>query len=175
MIIIFLGGPGSGKSTLGNRLAEELKWPWISTGEILGESEEPWVVEKLKTAQLFSEEMVSGLLFSRLEGVDNAVIDGYPRTLPKAEILVERNLKVDLLIELDVSLEEAKKRLSLRGRNQDIDDVIDERFADYEENKAKIQAFLVGNGTKFLNVDGIGTPDEVYNRVSNILKNEIHE
>ena len=55
MRIVFIGGPGSGKSTVGNRLASDLKWPWISSGEILRESKEPWVVEKLKTALRVSD------------------------------------------------------------------------------------------------------------------------
>ena len=67
MRIIFIGGPGTGKSTVGKRLAGDLGWPWISSGEILRESKEPWVIERLKTAQLFDDEMVTQLVLSRLD------------------------------------------------------------------------------------------------------------
>ena len=90
MKLLFLGGPGTGKSTVGNRLANDLNWPWISSGAILRESKEQWVIERLKTAQLFDDEMVSELVFSRLSGIENAIIDGYPRTLRQAEIIVDR-------------------------------------------------------------------------------------
>ena len=80
MRIIFLGGPGSGKSTVGSRLAEGLNWPWVSSGEILRQSKEPWVIEKLKTAQLFDDEMIASLVLSRLHQTSNAILDGFPRT-----------------------------------------------------------------------------------------------
>ncbi len=165
MKIVFLGGPGSGKSTIGSRLSEELKWPWISSGEILRESKEPWVIERLKTAQLFDDEMVSGLVFSRLTGVENAILDGFPRTLRQAEIMVERGEKVDMIIEVIVPLEEVQNRLMLRGRDQDTKEIIEERYRDYENIKSKIIAYLVGNGAKIITIDGVGGMDEVYNRV----------
>lgn len=104
MKLLFLGGPGTGKSTVGNRLANDLNWPWISSGAILRESKEQWVIERLKTAQLFDDEMVSELIFSRLSGIENAIIDGYPRTLRQAEIIVDRGLKIDYIVELVVPL-----------------------------------------------------------------------
>lgn len=165
MNILFLGGPGTGKSTAGQRLAQALGWPWVSSGEILRESKEPWVIEKLKTAELFDDEMISDLVFSRLEGVESAIIDGFPRTLRQAEIIVERGLKIDLMVELTLPIEEALNRLALRGREQDTPEVIEARWADYEAGKSKIMAFLAGNGVKVASVDGVGTMDEVYARV----------
>ena len=167
MRIIFLGGPGSGKSTVGERLAKDFNWPWISSGEILRESKEPWVIEKLKTAALFDDEMVAGLVFSRLHNVEDAILDGFPRTLRQAEIMVERGEKIDIVIEMNVPLEEIEKRLFLRGREQDTKEIIDERFHDYEKKKTEIMAFLVGNGSKIITIDGMGTQDEVYQRVVN--------
>lgn len=166
MRIVFIGGPGSGKSTVGNRLAEDLKWPWISSGEILRESKEPWVVEKLKTAQLFDDEMVAGLVLSRLSTEPNAILDGFPRTFKQADIMYSRGEKVDIIIEMQVPIEEVQKRLLLRGRDQDTRDVISERYAMYEESKDEILAFLIGNGAKILTIDGVGTQDEVYQRVA---------
>ena len=166
MRIVFIGGPGSGKSTVGNRLAEDLKWPWISSGEILRESKEPWVVEKLKTAQLFDDEMVAGLVLSRLSTEPNAILDGFPRTFKQADIMYSRGEKVDIIIEMQVPVEEVQKRLLLRGRDQDTKDIITERYEMYEESKDEILAFLIGNGAKILAIDGVGTQDEVYQRVA---------
>ena len=166
MRIIFLGGPGSGKSTAGSRLAEDLGWPWISSGEILRESTEPWVVERLKTAQLFDDEMVAGLVFSRLTDVPNAILDGFPRTLKQAEIMTSRGEKVDIIVEMKVPMDEILKRLYLRGREQDSKEIVEERQAMYDKDKDEIMAFLVGNGAKVVTVDGVGTLDEVYQRVA---------
>ncbi len=170
MRILLLGGPGTGKSTVGQTLAANMGWPWVSSGAILRESTEPWVIERLKTAQLFDDEMVSDLVFSRLEGVKDAIIDGYPRTLRQAEIVVERGMKVDMMVELVIPIEEALARLSLRGRDQDSPEVIEERWAEYEATKTEIMAFLAGNGVKVLTIDGVGTPEEVYNRVVTTLQ-----
>ena len=173
MRIIFIGGPGSGKSTVGNRLAGDLGWPWISSGEILRQSREPWVVERLKTAQLFDDEMVAGLVFSRLSGVPNAILDGFPRTLKQAEIMLSRGEKVDLIVELTVPMEEVQKRLFMRGRDQDTKEIIEERYAMYEQTKAEIMSYLIGNGAKIVTVDGVGSPDEVYKRVAQAISGVI--
>lgn len=164
MKILFLGGPGTGKSTVGQRLAKDLGWPWISSGAILRESKEPWVLEKLKTAQLFDDQMITELIFARLEGVENAIIDGFPRTLGQAEAVAKRGMKIDLMVEMVVPLEEINRRLAERGREQDSPEIIAERWTEYERGRTEIMAFLVGNGVKALAVDGVGTMDEVYKR-----------
>jgi adenylate kinase len=166
MRIVFIGGPGSGKSTVGNRLAGDLKWPWISSGEILRESKEPWVIEKLKTAQLFDDDMIAGLVLSRLSTEPNAILDGFPRTFRQVEIMYARGEKIDIIIEMKVPIDEVQKRLMLRGRDQDTKEIVEERFAMYEKSKDEILAYLIGNGAKMLTIDGVGTQDEVYQRVA---------
>ena len=173
MRIIFIGGPGSGKSTVGNRLSEDLKWPWISSGEILRQSKEPWVVERLKTAQLFDDEMVAGLVLSRLTNVPNAILDGFPRTFKQAEIMLTRGEKVDLIVEMVVPMEEVQKRLFLRGRDQDTKEIVEERYRMYEQTKAEIMAYLIGNGAKIITVDGVGSQDEVYRRTAQAISEVI--
>ena len=173
MNVIFLGGPGSGKSTLGKRLAEELGWEWISGGAILRESKEPWVQEKLATAQLFDDHMVSNLIFSRLETAENAIIDGYPRTASQVDILLSQGIKIDYIIEVDVPKSEVKKRIALRGREQDSPEIFEERWKIYQDNRDKIIAPLLGSGVGFLVLDGVGTPEEVYERALLMMKNEV--
>lgn len=164
MKIFLIGGPGSGKSTVGKRMAGDLRWQFISTGEILRESKEPWVIEKLKTAQLFDDEMISELVMTRIRGADNVIIDGFLRTLRQAEIAIEKKIGMDLLLELVVPLEEIQKRLMNRGRDQDEPEIVMERYLEYERNKTKVLAYLVGNGKKLVSVNGVGGMDEVYKR-----------
>ncbi|MDO4979080.1 MAG: nucleoside monophosphate kinase [Candidatus Saccharibacteria bacterium] len=174
MRIIFLGGPGSGKSTVGKRLAADLKWPWISIGDILRQSSEEWVKEKLKTAELFDDEMVTGLLLSQLTGVENVIIDGYPRNLRQAELTVERDMRIDLIVEMDVPVEETVNRLVLRGRDQDSREIIEQRWQMFMATETEIIAYLTGNGAKIIKVDGVGEPDEVYKRAVNAIVEEIN-
>ena len=145
----------------------------MSSGEILRQSKEPWVIEKLKTAQLFDDEMIAGLVLSRLHQTPNAILDGFPRTLKQAEIMLSRGEKIDVIAEMVVPIEEVQKRLFLRGRDQDTKEIIEERFQTYEQSKDEIVAFLVGNGAKLVKIDGLGTQDEVYARAIQILKEAI--
>ena len=177
MRILFLGGPGTGKSTAGKRLAETLGWPWVSSGALLRESKEQWVIEKLKTAELFDDAMVAELVLPRIESVNNVVLDGFPRTLKQAKLMIDRGIKVDLAIELTIPLEEALARLSARGREQDVPEIIEERYQMYEQTKTEILAFLAGYGVRVETIDGVGTMDEVYARVQEkvlaVLKAEL--
>lgn len=166
MKILFLGAPGSGKSTLGQALATERGWVWISTGEILRQSTEQWVIDRLKTGQLFDDEMVMGLAVPRAEQAENAVYDGFPRTVRQAEILVEKGLQPDLIIAVDVPLEEALERLALRGREQDTTEIVEQRYYMYEDTKGEILAYLAGHGVPVAEIDGVGTPEEVYARAA---------
>lgn len=165
MKIMIMGASGSGKSTVGEHLARDLKWGWVDTGAIFRESKEPWVIEQLKTAQLFDDDMTAGLVLPRLTEVPNVVFTGFPRNLRQAEILVERHLVPEIIVEIVVPVEEVQKRLALRGRDQDAPEIVAERIAMYEETKSEILAVLIGNGAKLLTVDGVGTPEEVYRRV----------
>jgi len=102
--------------------------------------------------------------------VPNVVFTGFPRNLRQAEILVERHLVPEIIVEIVVPVEEVQKRLALRGRDQDAPEIVAERIAMYEETKSEILAVLIGNGAKLLTVDGVGTPEEVYRRVTEQLQ-----
>ena len=164
MKILIMGASGSGKSTLGERLAGKLRWGWVDTGAIFRESKEPWVIEQLKTAQLFDDEMTAGLVIPRLVEVPNVVFTGFPRNLKQAEILVEKQCVPEMIIEVAVPREEISQRLAARGREQDAPEIVEERLAMYAESRGEILAVLIGNGARLVSVDGTGTPDEVLSR-----------
>lgn len=94
--IILFGPPGSGKGTQAKLLKESLAVPHISTGDMLRDrisSGDPLgreVQELMHAGKLVSDEAVNQLVGDRIAMKDCAggfILDGYPRTIPQAEVL----------------------------------------------------------------------------------------
>lgn len=127
MYIIMLGGPGSGKGSVGGKISEDLKLPHIATGDIFraelkNETELGKKIKKyMDNGLLVPDEVVIEIVENRLsqEDVKNgAILDGFPRTKDQA-IALDKFLsgigkKVDAAIELDVSDEDIVKRIIKR-------------------------------------------------------------
>ena len=86
---------------------------------------------------------------------------------------MSRGIKIDYMIEVDVPKTEVEKRIALRGREQDSPEIFEERWKIYQDNRGKIIAPLLGSGVGFLVLDGVGTPEEVYERALSMMKNEV--
>ncbi|MBO5348369.1 MAG: adenylate kinase [Clostridia bacterium] len=127
MYIIMLGGPGSGKGSVGGRVSEDFNLPHIATGDIFraelkSETELGKKIKKyMDNGLLVPDEVVIETVESRLsqEDVKNgAILDGFPRTKDQAialdKFLAEKGKKVDAAIELDVSDEDIVKRIVKR-------------------------------------------------------------
>lgn len=128
MIIVMLGAQGSGKGTVGVKLAEELGLIHISTGDIfrenikngteLGKEANTYIL----AGNLVPDELTNRILMDRLSKDDvkenGALIDGYPRTEKQCEDLDEMlasiGKEVDLAINLDVDYEELIGRITTR-------------------------------------------------------------
>ncbi|MFN8160042.1 MAG: adenylate kinase [Solirubrobacterales bacterium] len=125
--LVLLGPPGSGKGTQGERLQEDFRLPYYSTGNILRAAVEEQT-ELGRTAKrymdsgdLVPDEIVIGIIVDALgtdEAADGFILDGFPRTTAQAEALdaeiarLGRELSVALAI--DVPDEEVIRRLSGR-------------------------------------------------------------
>lgn len=128
MIIIMLGAQGSGKGTVGKKLAEELGLVYISTGEIFREhikNNTELGIEANKyilVGNLVPDELTAKVVKDRLSRQDvkvcGALLDGYPRNTSQCEELDEMlktlNMKVDLAINLDVDYDELIHRITTR-------------------------------------------------------------
>lgn len=96
LAIIMLGPPGAGKGTQARMMSEQLKFPHISTGDMLREALKNQT-ELGKKAQAFMEsgglvpdELVDAIVAERLAREDcrkGVILDGYPRTIPQAQAL----------------------------------------------------------------------------------------
>lgn len=127
VIVVFFGPPGAGKGTQATRLAAKLGLPHVSTGDLLRSAVErgtPLGKEAalyLDRGSLVPDETMLGLVGELLDRPDHArglVLDGFPRTTPQAEgldrLLSERGRAVDLVLLLDITEEEAVRRLTAR-------------------------------------------------------------
>lgn len=128
MIIVMLGAQGSGKGTVGTKLAEELGLAYISTGEIfrehitnnteLGREANTYIL----AGNLVPEELTTKILLDRLSQEDvltrGALIDGYPRTAEQCqkldEMLKDIDKQVDMAIKLSVDYDELIRRITTR-------------------------------------------------------------
>jgi adenylate kinase len=127
MIVVLLGGPGSGKGTQAKKLIDRLGIPQISTGDIfraaLKESTPMGLKAKtyMDKGELVPDEVVIGVVEERLSKPDlgkGYMLDGFPRTLPQAQaldkVLTGQGKSVDHAILVDVPDEELVARLSGR-------------------------------------------------------------
>lgn len=127
MKIIMLGAPGAGKGTQAQMIADKYKVPHISTGDIfranikngteLGMEAKKYMDQGL----LVPDELTVKILLDRVakeDCQDGYVLDGFPRTIPQAEVLDkaqnERGDAIDYAIDVDVPDENIVKRMSGR-------------------------------------------------------------
>ncbi len=127
MKIIMLGAPGAGKGTQAQMIAEKFNIPHISTGDIFraniknGTELGKKAKEFMDKGQLVPDELTVELLLDRVakeDCKDGYVLDGFPRTIPQADVLTNELDKlgdhVDYAINVDVPDENIVRRMSGR-------------------------------------------------------------
>lgn len=180
-MIILMGLAGSGKSTQGRILAERLGGVWLSAGQVLRETQDAAMREVMDRGELVDDGLVIQLMDKRMAEAEAAgkpvILDGYPRTVRQAEWVAVRPevsggtgasgaAEVRAVIWLEVPKEELIRRLQLRGRSDDQDAAaIEERLKIVKENADEVCHILAQKGVRILAVDGLGTPEEVTERV----------
>jgi len=123
MNIILLGPPGAGKGTQAQFICERFGIPQISTGDMLRAAVKAGT-ELGKKAQsimasggLVSDDIIVGLVKERIQQPDckdGFLFDGFPRTIPQAQALIDEGVNIDKVIEIAVEDEEIIARLSGR-------------------------------------------------------------
>ena len=135
MKIVLLGPPGAGKGTQAESICGNYGIPHISTGNMLREAVEAGTKLGLEAKSLMdagilvSDDVIVGLVEERISSDDCSkgfLFDGFPRTIPQAEALIERDINIDAVVEIDVPDQEIIDRMAGRrmhpasGRNYHI-------------------------------------------------------
>jgi len=123
MKLVLLGPPGAGKGTQAAELAKALSIPAISTGNIIRAAVKDGtpvgVIAKgyIDKGELVPDETVVSLVEERLKADDckaGYILDGFPRTIAQAEIMVEKGIGVDKVLNIELADEVIVERLSGR-------------------------------------------------------------
>jgi adenylate kinase len=121
--VILLGPPGAGKGTQAQFIIEHYGIPQISTGDMLraavkaGTELGRMVQGIMVSGGLVSDEIIIALVKERIAAADCAdgfLFDGFPRTIPQAEAMVDAGVEIEFVVEIAVDDEDIVSRLSGR-------------------------------------------------------------
>lgn len=183
--ILILGAPGAGKGTQAKRIAKALQIPAISTGAIfrqnmkdrteLGQKAQYY----MDAGEFVPDSVTNPMVEARLSAPDVAggyLLDGYPRTIEQAfylrDALAATGRDLDLVLEIAVELDEVVERLlkraEIEGRADDTEPVIRRRLEVYKDQTEPMVTYYADQD-KLVQVDGVGTVDEVWERIRKVL------
>lgn len=183
---ILFGPPGAGKGTQATAMVERYNLHHISTGALLRKeiaaSTELGLQAKalIEKGCLVPDEVVEGMIeseFKSVKGVEGFLLDGFPRTLPQAEALdkilakteEEVTATVSIMIPDEMIMERIKGRALKEGRADDAsEDTINNRIITYHNQTEPLIEYYT-NVDKYHEIDGIGTIEEVKERIFSIM------
>lgn len=171
-MIILTGVAGSGKSMQGKMFADEHGYAWISTGEILRVLVTGKRRHEMLQGKLLSDSEVITILDTVLNLIDpkqEFVLDGFPRTIPQTDWLLDQvhkgRLQLTAVINLDASEDIVRGRLIARGRRDDTEEAISERFAEYRSVTLPILEYFKKEGVHVYNIDASQGPRDVHDDI----------
>lgn len=187
MRLLLMGPPGAGKGTQAQHMAEQLRIPAISTGDIfranvtamtpLGRKAK----EYMDAGDYVPDAVTNDMVRDRLGQGDARhgwLLDGYPRTPAQVQeldaFMTNCGVTIDLVLVLGVPEPELVRRLLQRaaaeGRTDDTEDVIRHRQQVYREQTEPLMSIYQSRGLLQV-VDGRGEVDEVAHQCLGAVKN----
>ncbi len=184
--LVIFGPPGSGKGTQSENIIKKYGLKHLSTGDLLraeknsGSELGKKIKDLIDRGELVSDELVQEMVKSNVVKNSDAkgfIFDGFPRTTAQASwldgMLAELNQSVTLMLALDVNDDELRTRIMERGKvsgrtdDQDVN-IVNNRISVYHKQTQPVMDFYSAQG-KFVSVNGIGTLDEVFSRISEAM------
>jgi len=184
--VVLFGPPGAGKGTQAQILKDKLGLTYIATGDLfrhhiknktdLGIKAQSYIDK----GDLVPDEITIGMIKEIIADPEarGFIFDGFPRTVKQAEVLdqlmADKGLIIDALLSINVPEERLIKRLLERGktsgRSDDNEETIKHRLNQYHTKTEPVKDYYKAQG-KFYEIDGVGSIDEVNQRLLDIIGN----
>lgn len=184
--LVLFGPPGSGKGTQSVKLQEKYNLMHVSTGDLFRmhmRENTPLGIEAksyIEKGNLVPDQVTIGMMNDKIAShpeVNGFIFDGFPRTAAQAEaldnFLNDKGTPINKMISLNVDDEELVKRLLNRGKDSGRADDQDEsiirnRIEVYNEKTLPVASYYDDQG-KFVAVEGVGTIEEIFERLCNVI------
>ena len=182
MIGIIFGPPGSGKGTQAARIEQDLHLKHLSTGDILRSeiARDTPIGRRVKgimaAGDLVPDELIVEIVRTRLPEAEEGagvLLDGFPRTVRQAQaldaMLAGEGHDLNFVLALDVPekllIDRILHRAAVEGRADDTREAIEERMREYRKLTEAVLDHYREQGVRVEKVDGVGAPDEVFERI----------
>ena len=185
--IILFGKPGSGKGTQASLIKDKYSLIHISTGDVfrknMSNKTDLGLLAKgyMEKGELVPDKVTVDMLKDEINNFmpcNGFIFDGFPRTTFQAKeldnLLLEKSLKIDLTIALDVDNNSLIDRLLERGKSsgraddQSVDK-INMRLQEYD-NKTKPLIEYYNDQNKFYSINGIGSLEQITSRIVEVIE-----
>ncbi|MEJ0002017.1 MAG: nucleoside monophosphate kinase [bacterium] len=188
---VFFGMTGSGKGTQVKLLMEYLKdrgasdmvyvYPGdeyrklLDAGTYTASILHEYVPKGRLVPGFMTDAIVANILIASLKKDSILITDGYPRALEQSrnfEEMVNFYERKDVeIVYIEISKEEAVRRMKLRGRHDDTDEGIATRFDEYVKNVVPSMDYFNNNGNyKIRTVNGEQSPEDVHKEIISALR-----
>jgi len=183
--LVLFGPPGAGKGTQSEKLIQKYGFVHISTGDLfrwhtkndtaLGKR----VKEIMNSGALVPDEITIAMLKEELDKNPQAkgfLFDGFPRTVPQAEVLDKfmkaNNSAIHHIVALDVSEEEVRTRIAKRrtveNRVDDEEEKLNKRITEYFSKTIHVLPYYKNQG-RLDTVHGIGAIEDIFKNICAVL------
>ena len=176
--LIILGPQGSGKTTQAELLGKRFGFALLGAGDALREiaQEDTELGRKVRQTinvegRLVEPELISNVIKEKVAAVPKdrvLILDGYPRSLMQYELFrkfwPETGRGDYQVVFIELSDEEAVKRLTKRGRPDDMPDAIRTRLQSFRNETVPMVSAMEADG-KVFHIDGAQPIDEVRRQI----------
>ena len=185
--IILFGKPGSGKGTQASLIKDKYSLKHISTGDVFrkntSNNTDLGLLAKgfMEKGELVPDKVTVDMLKDEINNFmpcNGFIFDGFPRTTFQAKeldnLLLEKSLKIDLTIALDVDNNSLIDRLLERGKSSGRADdqsveKINMRLQEYD-NKTKPLIEYYNDQNKFYSINGLGSLEQITSRIVEVIE-----
>lgn len=186
MNIVILGPQGSGKTTQAKLLSDYLELPHIAIGRVLRSivmnPDHPLykkVYSDYKKGELVNDSIVNEVLCDSVSLALNEggmILDGVPRRMSQYSLLdtalSNNSQKIDLVIYINTSIEESKKRLlsraKIENRLDDTEEAINRRLSLYKQLTLPILKMYKDRGI-LKSVDGNKSIEDIFEEIKELV------